>query len=119
MIRGWIQRRKYRAQQIKNLSSARYFKAVEAQETLTGEKFNPDAPIETRTHTYSTGAVYNGEWKGGMRHGKGTMEWSDGGSYEGEWQYNQACGEGTFHHASGDFYKGHWANNKSNGFGLY
>ena len=73
MIRGWIQRRKYRVQQINNLNTARYFKPVEAQETLTGEKFNPNAPIETRAHNYATGAVYEGEWIGGMRHGKGKM----------------------------------------------
>ena len=50
--------------------------------------FDPNAPTETRTFEYSTGAVYEGEWKGGMRHGKGKMTWSDGGSYEGDWQYN-------------------------------
>ena len=118
MIRGWIARKKFRVYQINALSTNRYFKAEEAQETLTG-KFNPDAPTETRTHSYATDAVYEGEWKGGMRHGKGKMAWADGGRYEGEWQYNQACGEGTFHHTSGDVYIGRWVNNKSNGFGVY
>ena len=45
-------------------------------------------PIETRNHEYSTGSVYQGQWKGGMRHGKGKMTWTDGAYYEGDWQYN-------------------------------
>ena len=88
LIRGWVQRRKYKVQQINNLNSSQYFKKLEAKETLTSEMFDPNAPTETRIFEYSTGAVYEGEWKGGMRHGKGKMTWSDGGSYEGNWQYN-------------------------------
>ena len=88
LIRGWVQRRKYKVQQINNLNSSQYFKQSEAKETLTSEMFDPNAPTETRIFEYSTGAVYEGEWKGGMRHGKGKMTWSDGGSYEGNWQYN-------------------------------
>ena len=49
-----------------------------------------------RRYEYTTGAVYEGMWKGGLRHGHGKMKWSDGATYEGEWQYNQAFGEGTF-----------------------
>ena len=52
---------------------------------MTKVKFNTDAALETRTYTYLTGAMYEGEWKGGMRHGKGKMKWSDGAYYEGEW----------------------------------
>ena len=33
-----------------------------------------------------------GEWKGGMRHGRGTMKWPDGAKYDGEWAFNFACG---------------------------
>ena len=85
MVRGWIQRRKYKEQQILNCDVSKYFKKEEAQETLTSEKYDPDAAIETRSYTYATGAVYDGEWMGGLRHGKGKMKWSDGCQYEGEW----------------------------------
>ena len=88
LIRGWIQRRKYKVKQIDNLNSSQYFKQSEAKETLTGAMFDPNAPIETRFFEYSTGAVYEGQCIGGMRHGKGKMAWSDGASYDGDWQYN-------------------------------
>jgi hypothetical protein len=39
--------------------ASKYFKAEEAKETLKGE-YNPNAPIKTKTYTYSTGAVYTG-----------------------------------------------------------
>ena len=58
--------------------------------------FNPDAPLIEGTHTYPSGAEYTGQWKGGMRFGKGLMTWKDKSSYHGEWQYNQIFGEGTF-----------------------
>ena len=45
-------------------------------------------PLEERTHKYKSGAVYKGQWKGGMRHGKGTMVWDGNTRYVGEWQYN-------------------------------
>ena len=88
LIRGWIQRRKYKVQQISNLNSSQYFKQTEAQETLTGAMFDPNAPIETRTFEYSTGAVYEGQWKGGLRHGKGEMKWDNDTSYVGDWELN-------------------------------
>ena len=71
--------------------ATKYFKSEEGKETLTG-KFNQDKQVEKRTFKYATGAVYSGEWLGGLRHGMGTMEWPDKARYEGMWQYNQACG---------------------------
>jgi len=38
--------------------------------------------------------VYDGEWKGGFRDGKGSMTWPDGAKYVGEWSMNKACGRG-------------------------
>jgi len=64
--------------------ASKYFKSDEAAETLKGE-YNANAPLKQRTHTYKTGAIYTGQWKGGLRHGKGTMIWPDNGRYEGEW----------------------------------
>ncbi len=39
--------------------SSKYFKGDEAKETLTGV-YEPHAPLKTRTHTYKTGAIYQG-----------------------------------------------------------
>ena len=118
LIKGFIQRRRFRIQRHNMIGQSKYFKASEASETLTGV-FDQDAPIETRDHIYTTGAVYSGQWKGGMRHGLGKMKWADGASYEGEWQLNTAHGKGKFFHVEGDVYDGKWANNKANGFGIY
>ena len=43
---------------------------------------------KTRTHQYSTGAIYKGKWLGGMRNGKGEMKWADNASYDGNWSLN-------------------------------
>ena len=88
----------------------KYFKKTESKETLTGI-YKDNLSIEQRSYTYSTGAVYNGEWRGGMRHGRGTIVWVDGAKYEGELAFNAAAGNGKFTHAEGDVYEGHWKNN--------
>ena len=84
LIRGFLQRRRYRIQKLGMTDWGRYFKNSEAAETLCGFYDDGDE-IETRDYTYKTGAVYSGQWKGGMRHGWGTMTWDDGAKYEGEW----------------------------------
>ena len=92
LVRGFLERRKYRIKRETAIGSSKYFVEEEANETLRGI-FEKDAPIEERTYIYKTGAVYEGQWKGGMRHGIGTMKWADGSAtYIGEWQYNQASG---------------------------
>ena len=118
LVRGWMQRRKYRVQKMAAEVQSKYFKSDEAKETLGGA-FDDRAPLQRRVFTYKTGAIYTGEWKGGLRHGRGSMVWSDNARYEGEWQYNHACGKGKFYHTDGDIYDGQWLNNKANGFGIY
>ena len=63
---------------------SKYFKAEEGKETLHGV-YRDDQKITTRTHAYRSGATFSGSWKGGLRHGQGTMVWPDGARYEGEW----------------------------------
>jgi hypothetical protein len=48
--------------------ATKYFKADEGRETLDG-KFKSNTAIEKRKYTYKSGAVYDGFWKGGLRHG--------------------------------------------------
>lgn len=111
-------RRKYQVKKMQADVASKYFKGDEAAETLKG-KYDENAPLKIKTHTYKTGAIYSGSWKGGLRHGSGTMVWPDTARYEGQWQFNQACGKGKFFHIDGDIYEGEWLNNKANGQGIY
>ena len=95
-----------------------YFQPAESKETLTGI-FKDSAKIEQRTYTYTTGAIYAGQWRGWMRHGQGSMIWADGAQYEGEWSFNAANGYGIFIYADGVHYKGQFLLDKKEGFGIY
>lgn len=56
--------------------------------------------------TFRTGATYEGQWKGNMRHGFGVQTWVDGASFTGQWVESFAEGLGRFTHADGDLF--HW-----------
>ena len=105
IVKAYLQKKKYRLQRTYNDGTTKYFKAHESEETLL-EKFNFNAPTTIREHVYKTGAVYQGMWKGGLRHGQGKMTWPDGACYEGDWSFNHACGKGKFFHSDGDIYDG-------------
>ena len=92
----------------------KYFKEDEAKETLGGT-YDPKAALITSTYKYKSGAQYEGQWSGGMRHGKGTMVWPDGARYEGDWDLNIAQGQGKFTHVNKDVYIGQWKLNRING----
>jgi hypothetical protein len=79
-------------------------------------------PLELRKHVYQSGATYEGEWLGGLRHGQGTMQWPDGTIFTGTWQYNAVYGEGMIKEIDcqgEDEYHGHWHNNMFHGKGIY
>ena len=40
--------------------------------------------LETKRHVYQDECIYDGQWKGRRRHGKGTFTWKSGAVYEGE-----------------------------------
>ena len=50
---------------------------------------------------YENGKVYNGDWKVGMRHGTGRIDWSDGRSYVGSFKNNVKHGNGVYSWANG------------------
>lgn len=50
--------------------------------------------------------VYEGQWKGDERSGRGVQQWKDGSIYEGYWRKNVAHGFGRLIHADGDVYIG-------------
>ena len=58
----------------------RYFTRKERNETLRKNVRIGRVKIQKRpAYTYKcSGAVYIGEWIGGMRHGMGMMQWPDG-----------------------------------------
>ena len=68
-VRAYLERRRYRIQKLYSDTTSRYFKQEEAQETLTSQIFSHDTELQVREHVYQSGAVYTGQWKGGMRHG--------------------------------------------------
>ena len=47
--------------------------------------YNPNTALASAVHNYKTGAIYQGQWKGGLRHGRGSMSWPDSSRYIGEW----------------------------------
>lgn len=106
-----------RSQQI---GSSKYFTYEESKETVTKNKYDPNARREKRPpYVFKTGAVYTGEWRGGFRDGWGEQTWPDGARFVGHWKENRAHGIGKFSHVDGDVYEGEWANDKANGRGVY
>jgi hypothetical protein len=60
---------------------------------------------------------YEGQWRKGLRHGKGKMSFKSGGVYEGEFIKGYKCGWGRMTYPSGNYYEGEWAYEKKDGFG--
>ena len=48
------------------------------------------------TWTAPSGAAYEGQFAGGMFHGRGSYTWSDGATYVGEFRENKMHGRGTY-----------------------
>ena len=87
LVRGMIERRKYKLI-VSTQSVSPYFSKVESLETCTG-LYAANATLAYRVHQYEcSGAVYSGQWLGGLRHGRGHITWKDQTRYEGDWQYN-------------------------------
>jgi len=64
-------------------------------------------------------AVYYGQWKDGLKHGKGKQIWNDGSAYEGYWARGMANGQGRLIHVDGDVYQGEWCDDRAHGTGQY
>lgn len=69
------------------------------------------------TYVWDNGLRYEGEWRNNVRHGKGTLNLADGGRYEGDWKNDKEEGQGTFHLADGRKYVGTFVDNKFEGIG--
>lgn len=86
-------------------------------------------------------SIYEGHFKNGYMHGKGSLVFSEGhyvgsfirnkrdgegriiynsgDAYIGQFKHNLFHGKGKFTHSNGDVYKGHWSDGKKEGFGTY
>ena len=54
----------------KQIGSSRYFTFAEFKETVRSDKkYGNEARKVRELYTFKTGAVYQGEWKGGFRDG--------------------------------------------------
>ena len=59
-------------------------------------------------HTYTSGAIYEGEWRGGFRDGQGEMKWTDGSQFIGRWSWGWPVGIGRFAGPEGEVFEGKW-----------
>tara|TARA_B100000963_G_scaffold330705_1_gene320957 strand:- start:3757 stop:4929 length:1173 start_codon:yes stop_codon:yes gene_type:complete len=71
------------------------------------------------TYTWSSKEKYVGYWKNDKFHGQGTYTWASGEKYEGEFRKGKFHGQGTYIDASGGIYVGEWKNNMKHGQGTY
>jgi hypothetical protein len=78
-----------------------------------------DIIVEKKNFIYPFGDKYEGEWKEGKKHGKGTYSFASGSKYEGEWEEDKKHGKGTYSYASRDKYEGEWKEGKKHGKGTY
>ena len=66
---------------------------------------------------WANGNVYEGEWKGGKKDGKGTMKMANRAVYEGEWKGSNKDGKGKWKSADGVVYEGEFKDDRQNGEG--
>ena len=64
-----------------------------------------------------TGIRYDGEYRDGKRHGRGTMIWANGDRYAGEYRDGKAQGRGTMTWTDGTRYQGEYRDGRLHGRG--
>ena len=65
------------------------------------------------------GAVYEGQWRLGIKSGRGRMTYANGEVYDGMWLDNSRNGRGTYRYANGDVFTGRWSGGVKEGAGAY
>ena len=61
---------------------------------------------------------YSGNFKNGLYHGRGRLEFIDGSIYEGEFENNKMQGYGKIFFKDGSIYQGNFKNNLRHGTGI-
>lgn len=69
--------------------------------------------------TWEDGSKYEGEWKNGERHGKGTFYYTNGDKYIGDWVRDVQHGKGIYYFQNGERYEGDYADGERTGKGIY
>ena len=69
-------------------------------------------------YTWPDGTRYVGDWHDDKRHGKGVRTWEDGEHYKGEYRDGLRHGKGVYTWPDGTRYVGEWSNNHRNGQGI-
>ena len=64
---------------------------------------------------YKDGAVYEGAWQNGKKHGSGRMNYQNGDVYSGQWKNNMRHGKGKLDLANHDRYIGYFRNDMMQG----
>jgi hypothetical protein len=54
--------------------------------------------------------LYEGEWIGQNKDGRGVYKWANGSRYDGFWKNNKNHGYGRLVSVNGDIYEGQWDN---------
>lgn len=99
-------------------NTASYFAKSGVEEGLQLAKQSNSEKVLNGNHTvtYSDG-TYSGNFKDGLRHGKGTFISANGEKYVGDWEYGNMTGNGTLTGANGFKYVGEFVENKIHGNG--
>lgn len=77
-----------------------------------------DALVENPEWVLHSGVKYRGQWKGSLRHGKGTCLAENGEKYDGQWSDDKWHGQGKYTHSDGGSYEGQWQMHKKSGRGI-
>ena len=90
----------------------------------TAFKLNENTDVKKRRVEFENGDVYEGEWKNGYMHGKGTYIWCDGDRYEGDFKDGYRSGKGKYvwgpsSEFKGDVYEGDFLKGDRTGIGTY
>ena len=68
---------------------------------------------------YTDGSRYQGDWKAGLKNGRGTHSFASGDQFEGEWENGWMHGLGVYTWKIGDKYIGEVNYGRIHGFGTY
>ena len=77
----------------------------------------PDVEDGSGSKRFPDGTVYTGGFVGGLREGHGRYRSSLGAVYEGEWRAGVRCGRGMERYPIGNVYEGQFVNDKREGLG--
>ena len=85
------------------------------QLATSGAALAQDASMVTKQ--YDDGGIYEGTFKNGLQHGKGTYSLPNGYKYTGEWVEGEIRGQGVAVFPNGSIYEGSFVKGKPEGLG--